>query len=271
MVEVNINPWGNGEIDEDRPIDTSDPTYVIVHGFTETGGNPGNIFRKRPTRWMSEMADNIRNLERDDANILLVDWQDARTLNYPAAAGRVDDVGVEVADYLLEEGVNPATTTLIGFSLGAHVVGEAGERLRESSGKVDLLIGLDPARSMFEEGAPLFDNKFTDPNDRLDANDADRVVALHTSRGIGYNGELADLDLYINWDDRLQPGSSGPIGNHRYAHDLYIDLLDGATFLQSNDTTLPNNIFSLDTIMNRDTIMNHEITNIDGSGLEIDT
>ncbi|MGD1717168.1 hypothetical protein [Dapis sp. BLCC M172] len=177
---------------------------------------------------------------------------------------RVDDVGVEVADYLLGQGVNPATTTLIGFSLGAHVVGETGEELRERSGAVDLLIGLDPARFGFEIlGIP----QPKEIDDRLDPSDADRVVALHTGREIGYNGELADLDLYINWDDRLQPGSSGPIGNHRYAHDLYIDLLDGATFPQNNNTSLPNDTFSLDTIMHRDTIMDRKIT----GRLEIDT
>jgi len=239
MVDVFFNTWGNGGFSNSRPVDTSDPTYVIVHGYQSTGGNPGNNFT--PADWMSEMAQNIRDLEGNDANILVVDWEDgANTLNYWAAAGRVDDVGVEIADYLLGQGVNPADTTLIGHSLGAHIMGEAGEELRERRGEVDQLIGLDPAGPEFEGGW------FSNPNptdDRLDPSDADRVVAFHTSSTLGYDDPLADLDLYINWDDLLQPGALTFAGNHSYAHTLYNDLLDGSAFGQSNGTT-----FSLATV-----------------------
>ncbi|MGD1804469.1 alpha/beta fold hydrolase [Dapis sp. BLCC M126] len=239
MVDVFFNTWDNNRINNSRAIDTSDPTYVIVHGYQSTGGNPGNNFT--PQAWMSEMAQNIRDLEGNDANILVVDWQDgADTFYYPAAANRVDDVGVEVADYLLDQGINPGTTTLIGHSLGAHLMGEAGEELRERSGDVDLLIGLDPAGPEFEGGW------FSRPNstdDRLDASDADRVIAFHTSSTLGYDDPLADLDLYINWDDLLQPGASTFVGNHGYAHTLYNNLLDGFAFSQSNGT-----VFSLSTV-----------------------
>ncbi|MDJ0518869.1 MAG: alpha/beta fold hydrolase [Trichodesmium sp. MO_231.B1] len=239
MVDVFFNTWDNSGFNNSRSIDTNDPTYVIVHGYQSTGGNPGNNFT--PQDWMSEMAQNIRDLEGNDANILVVDWQDgADTLNYFAAADRVDEVGVEVADYLLGQGVNPANTTLIGHSLGAHIMGEAGEELRERHGEVDRLIGLDPAGPEFEG------SWFSSPNstdDRLDPSDADRVVAFHTSSTLGYDDPLADLDLYINWDDLLQPGASTFVGNHGYAHTLYNDLLDGFGFAQSNGTT-----FSLSTI-----------------------
>ncbi|NEQ41633.1 MAG: alpha/beta fold hydrolase [Okeania sp. SIO3I5] len=239
MVDVFFNNWGNGGFDSSTSIDTTDPTYVIVHGYQSTGGNPGNNFT--PAGWMSEMAQNIRDLEGNDANILVVDWEDgADTLNYWAAADRVDDVGVEIADYLLGQGVNPADTTLIGHSLGAHIMGEAGEELRERRGTVDQLIGLDPAGPEFEGGW------FSNPNptgDRLDPSDADRVVAFHTSSTLGYDDPLADLDLYVNWDDLLQPGALTFAGNHSYAHTLYNDLLDGATFAQSNGS-----VFSLATV-----------------------
>ncbi|NES77714.1 MULTISPECIES: alpha/beta fold hydrolase [Okeania] len=234
MVDVFFNTWDNGGLNNSRSIDTSDPTYVIVHGFQSTGGNPGNNFT--PQSWMSEMAQNIRDLEGNDANILLVDWQEgANTLNYFAAADRVDDVGVEVADYLLSQGVNPTDTTLIGHSLGAHVMGEAGEEFRERSGEVDQLIGLDPAGPEFEGG---WFSSANPTDDRLDPSDADRVVAFHTSSTLGYDDPLADLDVYINWDDLFQPGSFSFVGNHSYAHTLYNDLLDGFTFPQSDDTTL---------------------------------
>ncbi len=239
MVQVYFNTWNNNGLNNSRPIDTSDPTYVIVHGYRSTGGNPDNNFT--PQTWMSEMAQNLRDLEGNDANILLVDWQDgADTLNYFAAADRVDDVGVEVANYLLDQGISPSTTTLIGHSLGAHLMGEAGEELRERSSDVDLLIGLDPAGPEFEG------TWFSGPNptdDRLDASDADRVVAFHTSSTLGYDDPLADLDLYVNWDDWFQPGSMSFVDNHSYAHTLYNNLLDGFAFSQSNGT-----VFSLSTV-----------------------
>lgn len=241
MVDVFFNNWDNSGFNNSRPIDTSDPTYVIVHGYLSTGGNPGNNFTPQP--WMSEMAQNIRDLEGNDANILVVDWQDgANTFYYPAAADRVDDVGVQVADYLLSQGVNPADTTLIGHSLGAHLMGEVGEELRERSGEVDLLIGLNPAGPEFE-GGWFSSPKPTD--DRLDPSDAHRVVAFHTSRILGYDDPLADLDVYVNWDDWFQPGSWNFVDNHSYAHTLYNDLLEGNQFPQNNGT-----IFSLSTVEN---------------------
>ncbi len=239
MLDVYFNTWDNGGFNNSRSIDTSDPTYVIVHGYQSTGGNPSNNFT--PAGWMSEMAQNIRDLEGNDANILLVDWQDeADTFYYPAAADKVDDVGVEVANYLLDRGVNPGTTTLIGHSLGAHLMGEAGEELRERSGEVDQLIGLDPAGPEFEGG---WFSSANPTDDRLDPSDADRVVAFHTSSTLGYDDPLADLDLYINWNDWFQPGSWNFAGNHSYAHTLYNDLLDGFGFKQNNGT-----IFSLSTV-----------------------
>ncbi|MGD1717166.1 alpha/beta fold hydrolase [Dapis sp. BLCC M172] len=241
MVDVFFNNWDNSGFNNSRPIDTSDPTYVIVHGYQSTGGNPDNNFT--PQAWMSEMAENIRDLEGNDANILVVDWEDgADTLNYPAAAGRVDDVGVEVANYLLGQGINPGDTTLIGHSLGAHVMGEAGEELRERSGEVDLLIGLDPAGPEFEGG---WFSSANPTDDRLDPSDADRVVAFHTSSTLGYDDPLGDFDVYVNWDDWFQPGSWNFADNHSYAHTLYNDLLEGNQFPQNNGT-----IFSLSTVQN---------------------
>lgn len=69
-------------------------------------------------------------LQNGDYNVIIVDWGKlARNLNYAYAVHYVKYVGKYVAlaiDFLLAHGMNPNTTTLIGHSLGAHVIGLAG-------------------------------------------------------------------------------------------------------------------------------------------------
>lgn len=233
MVQVNFNIWDNNGFSNSRQLDENDPTYAIVHGWQSTGGNSDNNYT--PVSWMSEMAQNLRDLMSNDANVIVVDWEDAAdTLYYPSAANTVDEVGVILGQYLVSENINPDETTLIGHSLGAHVVGEAGEYIARNSGAIDTIIGLDPAGPLFEPVWPFGGAATTD---RLDPKDADRVVALHTSDVYGYYDDLADLDVYVNPDDTFQPGAWGDIsfiGNHSYAHTLLNQLYDGAQFLQSD-------------------------------------
>lgn len=240
MVQVYFNIWDNNGLDNSRLWDTNDPTYAIVHGWQGTGGNPGNNFT--PKEWMSQMAQNLRNLKSNDANILVVDWADAAgNIFYPDAANSVDEVGVQLGEYLVSQNIN-SNTTLIGHSLGAHVVGEAGEYLAQNGLNVNTIIGLDPAGPSFEDVWPFT----VDTGDRLDPSDADRVVALHTSSIYGYDDRIADFDVYVNWDDLFQPGVFGDItgiGNHSYAHTLLKQLYQGDKFLQSS-----GELFSLSTI-----------------------
>lgn len=231
MVQVNFNIWDNNGFSNSRQLDENAPTYAIVHGWQSTGGNSDNNYT--PASWMSEMAQNLRDLMSNDANIIVVDWENAAdTLYYPSAADTVDEVGVLLGQYLVSENINPDETTLIGHSLGAHVVGEAGEYIAQNSLAIDTIIGLDPAGPLFEPTL-LFGG--AGEGDRLDKNDADRVVALHTSEIYGYDDPLADLDVYVNPEDTFQPGAWGDItgmGNHSYAHTLLNQLYDGAQFLQ---------------------------------------
>lgn len=74
----------------------------------------------------------------DDCNFISVDWEKlAAGPNYFAAADNVDAVGVRTAslvDFLvLEGGADLDQFHLIGFSLGAHVVGKAGQKMTVGS------------------------------------------------------------------------------------------------------------------------------------------
>ena len=237
---VNFNIWGNGSINRSATIDPNAPTYAIAHGWNNTGGNAGNNYK--PTDWMANQAQTLRQRE-SNANIILVDWEDgARNPLYLPSAGKTDDVGNQLAAYLRNSGVDPNSTTLIGHSLGAHVAGFAGSAYRQSTGKsINQIVGLDPA-------GPSFESKGA--SDRLDPTDANRVVALHTSIGAGYENRLGTLDVSVNKNDWFQPGESifpknflG--GNHTYATTLFTELLQGSSFTQSNGSLL-----NLNTVVN---------------------
>ncbi len=235
MVQVNFNVWGNGSINRSGRIDSDAPTYVVIHGYQSTGGNAGNNYQ--PAEWMGNIAQTIRQ-RQSNANIILVDWEEgANSLWYPTSAGRTRDVGNQLATYLINNGVDPTYTNLIGHSLGAHVAGFAGSTYKASTGNsIAQIVGLDPAGPEFEGDAA---------NDRLDPSDATRVVSLHTSETLGYDARLATLDVYANWNDLFQPGQWNFAGNHSYAHTLYTQLLQGNSFTQSNGVLL-----NLNTVVN---------------------
>ncbi|WP_373526205.1 hypothetical protein [Nostoc sp.] len=235
MVQVNFNVWGNGSINRSGSINSDAPTYVIIHGYQSTGGNAGNNYN--PTDWMENIAQTIRQRE-SNANIILVDWEEgASSFWYPTSAGRTRDVGNQLATYLINNGVDPTYTNLIGHSLGAHVAGFAGSTYRQSTGRsIAQIVGLDAAGPEFEGKAA---------SDRLDPTDAIRVTSVHTSETLGYDDRLAILDVYANWNDLFQPGQWNFVGNHSYAHTLYTELLQGNSFIQSNGTLL-----NLNTVVN---------------------
>lgn len=237
---VTFNVWGNGSIDRSGRINPNAPTYVITHGWRNTGGNAKNGYK--PADWIVDQAQTIRQRE-SDANIILTDWQeDAGSMVYFPSAGKTPDIGNQLATYLINSGVDPSYTTLIGHSLGAHVAGFAGSAYRQSTGKsINQIVGLDPAGPSFEsKGASA----------RLDPTDANRVVAFHTTKVLGYNDRLGTLDIYANKSDWFQPGQSiipknflG--GNHTYATTLFTELLQGNSFTQSNGSLL-----NLNTVVN---------------------
>ncbi|WP_190883159.1 hypothetical protein [Planktothricoides raciborskii] len=237
---VTFNTWGNGLIDRSGRINTDAPTYVIIHGWRNTGGNAGNGYK--PADWMANEAQALRQRE-SNANIILVDWEkDAGNPLYFPSANKTPDVANQLAAYLKNTGVDPNSTTLIGHSLGAQISGLAGSAYRQSTGRsIDQIIGLDPA-------GPSFEGK--GPSDRLDPTDANRVVAIHTSIVLGYNDRLGTQDIYANKKDWFQPGNSiipknflG--GDHTYGTTLFTELLQGNSFTQSNGSLL-----NLNTVVN---------------------
>ena len=86
---------------------------------------------------------------------------------------------------------------LIGHSLGAHICGYVGDRVK-GLGRIS---GLDPAGPYFEH---------TDPTVRLDTTDAEYVDVYHTNSGpfgtgFGLLPAIGHVDYYVN-GGYSQPG-----------------------------------------------------------------
>ena len=210
-------------------FDPSQKTYVVTHGW-----NSANL---RSQDWQA-LLNSIRNYD-PAANILFVEWTAyANTqYDYQSAANDTDNVGDWVADYLQTLNLNPSETTLIGHSLGGHVMGNVGSAYAVATGsKFANVIALDPAGPKFEGSDGKSDDR------KLSLGDADRVVVLHSTETLGYNGSRGHLDLYLNdWQRDMQPGTeclTGMPQSHRYPILLLEALLQGQSFVQGNSDVL---------------------------------
>ncbi|HZY14981.1 MAG TPA: LEPR-XLL domain-containing protein, partial [Ramlibacter sp.] len=203
-------------------IDNAKDTYVVIHGWM--GGLETSFY---------DLLNAVRAHDAE-ANILFVDWSaEARNPVYPDAAADTYDIGQRVADYLGTLGLDPATITLIGHSLGGQVSGVAADRYQAAHAgqKIARIFALDPAGPYFE---PTLGQPAQDAAHRLDAGDASRVVVLHTTTVLGYDDAAGHLDLHVNPGAPQQPGSTDFVGNHSYAKTLMAQLLRGETFGQQS-------------------------------------
>jgi pimeloyl-ACP methyl ester carboxylesterase len=147
--------------DLDEHLDLSKPVAFLVHGWFDDANKT----------WVkTTVADYVKFV---DTNACAVDWSKLARAEYTLAASRTLEVGEQVAKFielLQKNGVSLGNVTIVGHSLGAHIAGFAGAKLK---GQLRDIIGLDPA------GPGSF---FID-NGRLDPTDAQFVQVLHTDQG----------------------------------------------------------------------------------------
>lgn len=194
-------------------------TYVLIHGWNTSARES----------WAVLTVGNTLQRIAPNANVIAVDWgpNGAKDFDYFNSVADMPGVGQDVAEYLTSRNINPRTTKIIGHSLGAHIAGITADVYEQRNRvAIDSVVGLDPA------------GPFIDRNNlatRLDATDANRVVGIHTDAGSGllpgngYYDRLGDTDFFVNGGNN-QPTSSN---DHSYAHILFDQLLNGASFPQS--------------------------------------
>ncbi|GFX15328.1 pancreatic lipase-related protein 2 [Trichonephila clavipes] len=133
----------------------------------------------------------------DDFNVIIVDWSFGNFIPYSKAAANTERVGEEISILLIllrdQYGARPEKFHLIGHSLGSHVAGYVGERVKG----LKRITGLDPATYLFTTASPRA---------KLDRSDAQFVDVLHTDGGgIGMNEPVGHVDFYPN-GGQIQPG-----------------------------------------------------------------
>jgi pimeloyl-ACP methyl ester carboxylesterase len=240
---------------QNKSIDKNAKTYVVIHGYLSSANE----------QWVQDIEASLA--EDKSANVLSLDWlggnfiKSASNKYYSAAASRTESAGEQLAQYLKDQGIDSDNVTIVGHSLGAQVAAFASqESLRITGKKFDKIIGLDPAGPNFGAYGNIGNNiQFgrikTSPYG-LNDDSARRVIALHTSDTLGVSYDVGALDVYVNRQDSFQPESSTAIGNHSYAHQLYIKLLKGEKFRQSDGT-----FFDLNSLDNSKKTVNVSTTN----------
>ncbi|XP_030326561.1 endothelial lipase isoform X2 [Strigops habroptila] len=115
---------------EDCGFNVTAKTFFIIHGWTMSG-----MFET----WLGSLVSALQEREKD-ANVVVVDWLSLAHQLYTDAVNNTQIVGKSIArllDWLQE---NPLfqleNVHLIGYSLGAHVAGFAGNHVHGTIGRI---------------------------------------------------------------------------------------------------------------------------------------
>ena len=135
---------------------------IITHGYIE---------RAVYGSWMYQAKDGY--FRRGVDAVILLDWGSGNGLNYFQSVASVRTVGMMMGKLIVEWGLVDKTT-IVGFSLGGQVLGEAGKYVQQITGgqKIKECHGIDPA-------GPFFDG--CGPEMVLDRSDCELVQVVHTS------------------------------------------------------------------------------------------
>ncbi|XP_061382922.1 lipase member H-like isoform X2 [Danaus plexippus] len=171
---------------EVKNYNPSKPLVMVTHGWLGSGYSNGTQLIKDAY------------LATRDVNVIIVDWKEpASYTNYITSAYLTDSVAEEISDFVLALSkrfeLHGTDIHLIGHSLGAHVVGLTGMKLKDKKFIIDRVTGLDPARPFFE--FPPFLSGIT--------KDAGSFVnIIHTNSGVlGYESSIGHADFYPNGGD----------------------------------------------------------------------
>ncbi|CAH0592302.1 unnamed protein product [Chrysodeixis includens] len=194
LINGNLQSVRNSNYNSGRSI------KVIVHGLNNNGGSHvNNVIRQA-------------FLAVEDANVIVVDWRGLANSGYSNAFNGVPNVGQHLGDFLMwligNAGGNWNNVHLVGHSLGAHVIGNAGRR---AGGRPRRITGLDPA-------GPGWGGN----GNALNRNSGRYVECIHTDgRVTGIMNAIGDADFYPNGGRNPQPGCTNNVCSHGRANDLF--------------------------------------------------
>ncbi|XP_056641054.1 phospholipase A1 member A-like [Diorhabda sublineata] len=216
-------------------LNVTNPTKIIIHGFTSSVKDV--VFTLLKTAY----------LDSGDYNVIGMDWSQLCNFEYITAMSGVREAGQFLANFikwLRSKGVSLEDIHLVGHSMGAHVAGVGGARLK--NGKVGRITGLDPAKPGYRDNR--LDNK-------LDPSDALLVEGLHTFVYVlGLAETVGHVDFYPN-GGLLQPGcpelnnfwtiGESLLCNHGRAYYLFAEAIKNhRAFKSTKCSTIQDAIFS---------------------------
>ncbi|XP_077301670.1 pancreatic lipase-related protein 2-like [Arctopsyche grandis] len=207
--------YGNDDDLYKSDFDNTKHVKIIVHGWT--------FFTHS-----LEIQDELKNafLQHEDVNVIFADWTKRSNTLYTFAVKNTEYVGAEIGrfvDWLVSRGTPLNSFHLIGFSLGAHVVGIAGRSIK--SGHIPYITALDPAGPKWN----------SNPN-KLVASDAVYVEVIHTDigcLGLGFKEPIGNADFYPNKGYR-QPGCGLKTAcSHTRSYKLFARTIGNKNFMAS--------------------------------------
>lgn len=193
-------------------IDVNKPLIVVTHGLTGSKRTP----------WMLPLVDAL--LENVNCTVLVADWEKGASGSYPDAGINTPMAGALISMFLqkilgaAKYKIGPKNITLIGFSMGAQVMGFAGRHFKNTAKETLWRIAaLDPAGWLYEK-----------TNACLSKDDAEFVDVIHTNGGsikdfrIGLSHSAGHVDFYPN-------GGSVQTGCKNKPNIVYTDYMDVIT------------------------------------------
>nr|XP_021200298.2 lipase member H [Helicoverpa armigera] len=167
---------GNAASVSNSNINFSRITVILAHGWNGHGANTMN-------QLLVEAF-----LQDADVNVIVLDWSALANRSYTTAKGGTAEVGRglgQFLNWLSTLGLSFERVHLVGFSLGGHLVGNAG---RETGSRVKRITALDPA-------GPLWGSD----RNRIVRTDGQYVEVIHTETStLGYKDLCGDADFYPN-------------------------------------------------------------------------
>lgn len=178
-------------------FDPKNRTIVLIHGYTDNYDQ---------FNWMGDLKDHILRRKDCNLNVAVVDWRGgSKVPNYLTAVANTQMVGAVVARFITRMnkvyGMTNDHWTIVGHSLGGQSAGFVGKRLQNPR-RLRLIIGLDPA-------GPAYTN--VSLRSRLNPNDADLVISIHTNGGehvadgLGILTPSGHYSFFVNGGE-IQPG-----------------------------------------------------------------
>lgn len=152
-------------------------------------------------------------LSKGDYNVIVMHWYFGMILDYNRVSNYVPKVANSLRLFvndLIRSRVDPDTITLVGFSLGAQVVGIAGQRTQEEVGRVvgnRITFLSQCSRKNFHtihfSGIDLARINFEGKSERISKRSSGKIVEIvHTSSNYGSYEALGHIDFYVNGSKR---------------------------------------------------------------------